>query len=327
MSSAQALATRPIAIEIHALLRELDPARWRSDAEHALRAKMEDIESRLVALRKVLEPMEATTDETLTHLRERIAELDVLVRAHIADFKQRADQGRDEWMAFRARLTPAYEQLATVLRAEAIHVPSLRPTNYKRNLMHVSFGFLAFAVVQLLPNATWIVGLATAFVVYAWSMELIRRRSPAFNERLMAVYGPVAHAHEWHRVNSATWYASALFLLSLSGSYLVCSVAVLVLAVGDPMAAIVGRRFGRTKLINGRSLEGSLAFVGVATLVTGVLLGLFRPDLGVAAGFGVALVGGVAGAVAELLSRRIDDNFTIPLVSGLAAWAALLLLG
>jgi len=326
MSSAQALATRPIAIEIHALLRELDPARWRGDAEQALHTKMEGIQTRLVALRQALEPMGATTDETLTNLRARVAEVDELLRSHIADLKVRAEQGRDDWQAFRARLTPAYEQLAEVLRAEAVHVPSLRPTNYKRNLFHVTFGFIAFAVIQLLPSAIWIVGIATSFFVYAWSMEFLRRRSPAFNERLMKLYGPVAHDHEWHRVNSATWYASALFLLSLTGSYLVCSIAVMVLAVGDPMAAIIGRRFGNTKLINGRSLEGSVAFVLVAAIITGVLLGLFRSDIGVVAGLGVAAPGALAGSIAELFSRRIDDNFTIPLASGLAAWAALLLL-
>ncbi len=326
MSSAQALATRPIAIEIHALLRELDPARWRGDAEQALRTKMEGIETRLVALRQVLEPMGATTDETLTNLRDRIAELDELVRSRIAEFKVRAEQGREEWQAFRARLSPAYEQLAEVLRAEAVHVPSLRPTNYKRNLVHVTFGFFAFAVIQLLPSALWIVAIATSFFVYAWSVEFLRRRSPAFNERVMKLYGSIAHDHEWHRVNSATWYASALFLLSLTGSYLVCSVAVMVLAVGDPMAALIGRRFGKTKLINGRSLEGSVAFVLVAAVITGTLLGVCRPDISLAAGFGVAVTGAVAGSIAELFSRRIDDNFTIPLASGLAAWAVLLLL-
>ncbi len=326
MSSAQALATRPIAIEIHALLRELDPARWRADAQDALGKKIENIEARLVALRTALEPMGATSDETLVRLRERLKELTDLVRGHLAEARLRADHGREEWMAFRARLTPAYEQLALVLRAEAVHVPSLRPTNYKRNLMHVSFGFLAFAVVQVLPGPAWIVALAGAFFAYAWTVEVARRRNPEFNARVMAMYGPVAHAHEWHRVNSATWYATALFLLSLTGSLVVCSIAVLVLGVGDPVAALVGRRWGRTKLINGRSLEGSLAFVAVATGITGLMLAGFRADVGVGLGFAVAAIAGLSGAIAELVSRRIDDNFTIPLASGLAAWAALTLL-
>ena len=37
----------------------------------------------------------------------------------------------------------------------------------------------------------------------------------------------------------------------------------------------------------------------------------------------LALVGAVSGAVAELYSGPLDDNFTIPLVAGLAALVVL----
>jgi len=326
MSSAQALATRPIAIELHALLRELDPARWRADASQALRARIEEIERRVEALRASLEQLGATSDESVQRLREQVAAVDEVLRSRLAELKQRADQGRDEWMAFRTRLTPAYEQLALVLRAEAVHVPSLRPTNYLRSLVHVGFSFFAFGVIQFLATPAWMVGIAGAFLVYAWSVETLRRRNPGFNDRVMKMYGPIAHDHERHRVNSATWYTTALFLLSLTGSHLVCSIAVLVLGVGDPAAAVVGRRFGKTKLINGRSLEGSLAFVAVATVVCGATLLAFRDDVTLASAFTLAAIGAVAGAIAELVSRRIDDNFTIPLAAGLAAWAGILLL-
>lgn len=327
MSSA-ALAARPIAIELHALLRDLDPARWTADAQQSLRAKLEEVEEHLHALRASLEERLAASspDESLARLRERIAEIDELLRTRIAELKQRADQGREDWMAFRARLTPAYEQLALVLRAEAVHVPSLRPTNYSRNLVHVAFSMFAFAVIQFLPTPMWMIGIAGAFFVYAWTVEFLRRRSPAFNERVMKMYGPIAHDHERHRVNSATWYTTALFLLSLTGSHLVCSIAVVVLGVGDPSAAVVGRKFGRTKLINGRSLEGTLAFVVVATLVTTGLLIAARSDTTPLMMLTLAAIGSAAGAIAELLSRRIDDNFTIPLVAGLAAWVGTLIL-
>ena len=329
MTSAPVLAARPVAIEIHALLRELDPAAWRADAGKALRVRIEEIEGHLTALRASLEERlaAAPSDETLARLREQLATLDELLRARIADLGRRADQGREEWMAFRATLGPAYEQLALVLRAEAVHVPSLRPTNYRRNAMHIAFSFFAFGVIQLLPSALAMIGIAGAFVAYGWAVEILRRRNPAINARIMKFYGPVAHDHEWHRVNSATWYATALLLLALTGSHLVCSIGVVVLGLGDPAAALFGRRFGKTKLINGRSLEGSLAFVVVATLSTAGMLLAFRDDVTVATGFGLAATGAVAGAVAELLSRRIDDNFTIPLAAGIAAWIGSLILG
>ena len=41
----------------------------------------------------------------------------------------------------------------------------------------------------------------------------------------------------------------------------------------------------------------------------------------------IALAGGLAGGGAEMLPLEIDDNFSIPLVSGLALWVAFLIVG
>ncbi len=144
----------------------------------------------------------------------------------------------------------------------------------------------------------------------------------------MKVFGLVAHPHEHQRVNSATWYATALVLLAALGSPLQAALGVVVLGVGDPVAGYVGRRFGRVRLVNGRSLEGSLGFAVSATAAawaaalafSGGALGLL-PALAVAAG------AAVAGAAAELVSRRLDDNFTIPLAAALGAALVQRLLG
>ena len=86
----------------------------------------------------------------------------------------------------------------------------------------------------------------------------------------------------------------------------------MVLGLGDPAAAIVGRRFGRTPVGDGRTLEGTLAFVAVgfvAAASTLLILGHPGP-IGV-----LAVAGAVGGAVGEILSRRIDDNLMIPVLS------------
>ena len=70
-------------------------------------------------------------------------------------------------------------------------------------------------------------------------------------------------------------------------------------------------------------MQGSLAFVAASMLVVWPMLLLLGPPLGAGRLAAVALLSAVAGSIAELLSRRIDDNLTIPLASGAAAWAAL----
>ena len=88
------------------------------------------------------------------------------------------------------------------------------------------------------------------------------------------------------------------------------------------MAALVGRRFGRIRLLNGRSLEGTLAFVVAATLATFTLFMVFHASMGLGVALGLAVAAAVFGAVAELVSLRVDDNFSIPLSA--AAGVALL---
>lgn len=200
-----------------------------------------------------------------------------------------------------------------------------RPTNVARSFFHVASGALSLALIQLLPGRGWLIGASAAFVVAAWSMEIGRRLSPAMNDRLMRFFGPVAHVHERHEVNSSTWYVTALLLLALFAPMEAAAVAVVVLAVGDPFAALVGRRFGRRRFASGRSLEGGVAFLVAGFGVAWVSLASLYALPGHVTLL-VALAGAAAGAVAELVSYRLDDNFTIPAASAATATVALALL-
>jgi dolichol kinase len=196
-----------------------------------------------------------------------------------------------------------------------------RPTNYARSLFHVGSAAVALAALRLLPGRPWVIAASLAFALTGWTMELARRRSPAANARLMAVFGPFAHPHERHGVNSSTYYVTALFLISLFAPLRACEVGVVVLGLADPAAGLIGRRFGRTRLRANRSLEGTLGFVVVGALAAAAWLAAAHavplPALAL-----YALVGGVVGALTELVSTRLDDNFTIPVAVTAAVSAA-----
>jgi dolichol kinase len=157
-------------------------------------------------------------------------------------------------------------------------------------------------------------------------MEASRRFSPQVNERLMKFFGKVAHAHERHRVNSSTWYGTALLILALWSTPAVAAIAVMVLGIGDPIAALIGRRFGRTRLRAGRSLEGSLGFLLSASVIAFAIASVLLPGT-IGSHVLVAVVAGLSGAVAEIFSTRLDDNLTIPLAVAASVSVALALLG
>jgi dolichol kinase len=76
---------------------------------------------------------------------------------------------------------------------------------------------------------------------------------------------------------------------------------------GDSAAALIGRKFGKHKY-GRKSLEGSFAF-----LVTAIITAYFIPDLPITIG----LIGAAVATITEAFSLTIDDNLTVPLVSGL----------
>ncbi|MDD1718376.1 MAG: phosphatidate cytidylyltransferase [Methanoregulaceae archaeon] len=80
------------------------------------------------------------------------------------------------------------------------------------------------------------------------------------------------------------------------------AVGVLALAVLDSVATVVGLRFGRYRIYNGKSMEGAAGGIAATAIV---LLLLLPPERAV-------LVAVIAGAV-ELLSP-VDDNLVIPII-------------
>jgi dolichol kinase len=310
------LTSRDVALELHHLLRDLDPARWRDDLHHAVHARVDALRQRL---------SDATAGERLDAVRQRLDEIARFIDQHAPRLDLPASEIRTSWTSFRTRMVPIYEHLAAGLRAHQVHVPSLRPTNYKRNLFHISWGaFVLIAIETFLtvPRQRWICG---AFFVSAWFLEVAKRRWPWVNTVVMKGFGPFAHPHEWHRVNSATWYVTALLILAWLSPIPVSACAVVILALGDPAAAVIGRRWGRTKLVHGRSLEGTLTFAVVGTVAATAVLTILH---GMATGPALAIAFGAAtfGAIAELLSGRIDDNFTIPLAAAAGAATVISLL-
>ena len=222
---------------------------------------------------------------------------------------------RVRWLAFRRAMLPAYESLQLSLKDLQIHVPTLRPTNVRRSVLHALGGMSAIAILYLTMGTSGAIWVAGPLAFAGWTMEISRRRSPRINDILMRALGGFAHPHERRRVNSATWYCSALLILALTFDPLASAIGLAALGLGDPVASTIGRRYGRRRLLHGRTLEGTLAFVVIVLLGGTLVAGIFAPELALSTWVLLAAVGAVSGAMAEAVSLRIDDNFSVPLFS------------
>ena len=302
--------SRALAEEIAALIESLDFEAIDKMVPEVVHAQVQSLRRRLKTMTR-----RAAKDEDLSALIETL-------KATLAAYTPDANT----WEALKSDLTEAYENLTSILTADDPDKPA-RPINYTRSIFHAGSGVFSLVLaLTLLPlhQLAWVSG---GFAFAAWTAEISRRFSPRANAILMRGFKHVAHPSEWNRVNSATWYTTALLALTLAGSLPLMVVPVAVLAFGDPAAGILGRKFGRTPLVHGRSLEGTAAFVLVGSLAAAITLAIARPEYSLLSVGIVSFAAGLAGAMAELFSRSIDDNLSVPTAAFAATFATLSILG
>jgi len=315
MTLAIAPTSQAFALDLYGVLRELDPNHWREDLEASMRERVLALKDSLSSLSDAIE--NASPGPALDTVRARLSELAHVMEGHLIQPNLPA-----RWEEFRVGMLPAYERFAVSLRHLDIHVPSLRPTNYARNIYHVANALFCVICLRFLSEMNVLL-LALGMATLAWSCEIGRRIMPRLNDFLMGLMGKLAHPHEAWRVNSATWYATACVILASMWNLPVASVGIVVLGFADPAAAIIGRKYGKVQLVNGRTLEGTSTFILVGSIASWIwLMVAWSTPAGLA--LQAALVAATCGGIAELFSRRIDDNLSIPVATALGA---LLILG
>lgn len=287
-----------------------------------MRAAGDELAAKLAEFGAKAEEKQTATRESMKALADRLRAYSEALAEHpdLKALKERRDT-----------LARAYEELLLELKAKRVARASalaqsrqLKPVNYARNLFHATNGIVAVTLYHFFltkEQALWVLG--TIFAVFG-TLEITRRFSDRWNDFLVdKVFGAISRPSERYRVNSATLYLLALIIIAAAFPKPAVEAAILVLGLGDPMASLIGKRFGRRKLFRDKSVAGTAAFFVTSFVAVGVLLGLTAEGLSAArlvlAAGGIA----VAGAVTELLSSRIDDNFSIPVVC--AAIGALLL--
>ncbi len=135
------------------------------------------------------------------------------------------------------------------------------------------------------------------------------------------VFAPMIRAHE----QAGDFTGATYILISACATIALFSkpIAIAALAfiiVGDSLAAVIGRRYGRHRFLNGKSFEGSAACLFGTVVVALVARYLDLP-------VSIGLIGALTAAVIEALPLGVDDNISVPLVSGAIMTLSTALLG
>lgn len=171
-----------------------------------------------------------------------------------------------------------------------------------RRLAHLATGVVVLATAFVPHRVTSVVLLV--LVGAAAVAEVARRRVPAAQRGIEAIGGAMLRPREAQGITGPTLlvigYALTWFLFSPGAAV----PGMVVAAVADPAAALIGRKWGR---VPGRkSLAGSAAAFAASCAV---LFAMALPP-------GAALVAGAAAAVAERLPD--GDNVAVPVATAFA---------
>jgi len=187
----------------------------------------------------------------------------------------------------------------------------------ERKVIHLGASVLPISLFLLGPEAGTIFVAATLIV--AITADVARLRIPVVKRFFEKTFGEALRPHEAHELTGSTYMCLAALVCIVLFTVPVAVAALLFLTVGDTAAALVGQRWGRHPLLPGKTYEGTLA-----CLVCCSIIGVIVPGIPFAAG----IVGAAVATVVELFGiETIDDNFGIPVLSGLAMWIVASLVG
>jgi dolichol kinase len=155
------------------------------------------------------------------------------------------------------------------------------------------------------PVTRWLFASALAVTLV---VDTLRVRSEALNRFFFRWCGVLLSPREARRL-SLTWFLLGVFAVLWVPGEMVPVAAILVLALADPVAAVVGHHLG-TRALGKGTVEGATAFFLTAALVLVPFVGLR-----------VAVPVAVTVAVVEVLPSRVDDNALIPIATAMCLWA------
>ncbi|MFG1493591.1 diacylglycerol/polyprenol kinase family protein [Halobacteriovorax sp. ZH4_bin.1] len=195
--------------------------------------------------------------------------------------------------------------------------PSKFEPHLLRKLVHI-FAGLGIASIYLLSNldshkfSIIVLGASALFTL----VEILRLKFDGINQVFINSCRGVLRDTE---INSFT--GTPFFLLGIGLSFFlfdeqIALLATIILSLADPASSFIGIRYGKRKVMQDRTFEGSYACF-LTTFLIVAIYGLMYFPLSLKIII-FAFFTAIATAFIELLSTRVDDNFTLSFFSACA---------
>ena len=177
---------------------------------------------------------------------------------------------------------------------------------FKRKSIHL-FSLVIPLLYWIIPNEFVSKTMIFTFTLLLLVCDVLRLRIRFLKKVYFFLFKKIVRLHEMKTIHGATYLMIASCICVTLFEKPVAVAALAFLIVGDTAAALFGKTFGRIRILD-KSLEGSLACF-LSCLVVVLCIPGFDHRVG--------LLGALVATIAEFFPFPLDDNFRIPISSGL----------
>ena len=185
----------------------------------------------------------------------------------------------------------------------------------------IHLGTLLIPLLYLFVTRKWALSIVVPLAALSLVIDIARLGGIRASRVFLRLFGALLREHERQTLTGASYLVVSSSLCILFYDKPVAILSVLFLVLGDPVAALVGGRYGRTQIWGRKSIEGSLACFIVCLAVTAFIPGFALWPKSPTISMSARLLGPLTATLVEGLPVPVDDNLSVPLVSGLVMQA------
>lgn len=142
-------------------------------------------------------------------------------------------------------------------------------------------------------------------------VDFLRLHVNGIKEAFILFFGSFLRRHEIRRLSGASYLLLGCLITSLLYSKPIVVAACSYIIVGDTFAAIFGQNIRSAKIFQNKTILGSVGFLAASLASAFVLHGL-AGELPLS----FLIIGALAASVFEALPLPLDDNFSVPIITG-----------
>lgn len=195
-----------------------------------------------------------------------------------------------------------------------LKLASRKDLHIARKLWHIlGVGFIIW-LYHTLPFKVAL-GVSSAAAAFVITCDYLRMQFPFFQKIVLFFMRPFMREEEKKNFTGLSYMLAGFWILILFCSMEVATMSMLFVMFGDPLASWFGSKYGRDK-IGDKSLQGFIACFVVCTVISFGFL--YYSDFFTSRILYVSLFAGLIGGIAELVQiPKLDDNFSMPVISGI----------